>query len=139
MISQEFQFYRPTEFSDVLWLLGRDLGDVRVLAGGMTLVPAMNLGIARPDVIVSLNHVKSLDAIVVGGGSLRLGALVRHRRIETDDRIRAACPLLNEAAGLIAGRAGTSPWIGWRQLGARGPRSQLYTGYAGARRAIQAC
>ncbi len=102
MISQEFQFYRPTEFSDVLWLLGQDLGDARVLAEGSTLVPAMNLGIARPDVIVSLNHVKSLDAIVVGGGSLRLGALVRHRRIETDDRSRAACPLLNEAAGLIA-------------------------------------
>jgi len=102
MISQEFQFYRPTEFSEVLSLLGQDLGDVRVLAGGMTLVPAMNLGIARPDVVVSLNHVKSLDAIVVDGQCLRLGTLVRHRQIETDGRIRAACPLLNEAAGLIA-------------------------------------
>ena len=67
MIAQDFQFYRPTEFSEVLSLLGQDLGDVRVLAGGMTLVPAMNLGIARPDVVVSLNHVKSLDAIVVDG------------------------------------------------------------------------
>ncbi len=102
MISQEFQFFRPTELSEALSLLAQDSGDVRVLAGGMTLVPAMNLGIARADVVVSLNHIKSLDAVVVDNGSLRLGALVRHRRVETDERIRAACPLLSEAAGLIA-------------------------------------
>lgn len=102
MISQEFQFHRPTQLSEVLSLLEKDLGDVRLLAGGMTLVPAMNLGVARPDVIVSLNHVKSLDAIVTEERCLRLGPLVRHRRIETDDRIRVACPLLSEAAGLIA-------------------------------------
>lgn len=102
MISQEFQFYRPTELSEALSLLEQDLGDVRLLAGGMTLVPAMNLGVARPEIVVSLNHVKSLEAIVVEDGCLRLGALVRHRQIETDGRVRAACPLLSEAASLIA-------------------------------------
>ncbi len=102
MISQEFQFYRPTELSEALSLLEQDLGDVSLLAGGMTLVPAMNLGVARPNAVVSLNHIKSLEAVVVEDRCLRLGALVRHRRIETDSRIRAACPLLSEAAGLIA-------------------------------------
>lgn len=102
MISQEFQFYRPTELGEVFSLLQQDLGDVRMLAGGMSLVPAMNLGIARPDAVVSLNHVQSLDAVVVEDGYLRLGALVRHRQIETDGRISTACPLLSEAAGLIA-------------------------------------
>jgi aerobic carbon-monoxide dehydrogenase medium subunit len=102
MIAKDFEFYRPTELSEALSLLGQDLGDVRVLAGGMSLIPAMNLGLVRPDAVVSLNHVKSLDAVVEDGGDLRLGALVRHRRMEMDGRIRAACPLLTEAAGLIA-------------------------------------
>jgi aerobic carbon-monoxide dehydrogenase medium subunit len=102
MIAKQFQFYRPTELSQVLALLGQDLGDVKLLAGGMSLVPAMNLGLARPDAVVSLNHVPSLDAVSVDGEHLSLGALVRHQRIETDRQIRAACPLLAEAAGLIA-------------------------------------
>jgi CO/xanthine dehydrogenase FAD-binding subunit len=102
MIAKGFQFYRPTELSQALALLGENFGDVMVLAGGMSLVPAMNLGLVRPDAIVSLNHVPSLDAVVVDSEYLRLGALVRHRRIETDEQIRAACPVLAEAAGLIA-------------------------------------
>jgi CO/xanthine dehydrogenase FAD-binding subunit len=102
MIAKDFQFYRPTQLSEALDLLGQDLGDVKVLAGGMSLVPAMNLGIVRPDAVISLNHVSSLDPVVHDRDQLRLGALVRHRRIETDRQIRAACPLLAEAAGLIA-------------------------------------
>lgn len=102
MIAHEFNFFRPTELSDALSLLGTDTGDVRLLAGGMTLLPAMNLGIARADVIVSLNHITSLNSIVLDTNSLRLGALVRHRRVETDDQIRGVCPLLTETAGLIA-------------------------------------
>jgi aerobic carbon-monoxide dehydrogenase medium subunit len=101
MIAKDFEFHRPTVISEALTLLAQN-GDVKVLAGGMSLVPAMNLGLVRPDAIVSLNHVQSLDAVIINGEHLRLGALVRHRRVETDPRIRAACPLLNEAAGLIA-------------------------------------
>jgi carbon-monoxide dehydrogenase medium subunit len=102
MIAQEFDFFRPTELSDALSLLAQESDDVRLLAGGMTLLPAMNLGIARPDVIVSLNHIASLNSVVIDVNSLRLGALSRHRRIETDNQIRAACPLLAEAAAMIA-------------------------------------
>jgi CO/xanthine dehydrogenase FAD-binding subunit len=102
MIAKEFQFYRPTELSQALALLGQDLGDVKLLAGGMSLVPAMNLGLVRPDAVVSLNHVPSLDTVFVNGEHLTLGALVRHWRIETDGQIRIACPLLSEAAALIA-------------------------------------
>lgn len=102
MIAKDFQFYRPTELSQALALLDKDLGDVKLLAGGMSLVPAMNLGLVRPDAVVSLNHVPLLDAVFIDGEHLMLGALVRHRRIETDGQIRAACPLLAEAAGLIA-------------------------------------
>jgi CO/xanthine dehydrogenase FAD-binding subunit len=102
MIAKDFEFYRPTDISEVLALLGKDLGDIRVLAGGMSLVPAMNLGLVRPDTVISLNHVESLSFVKQLTGQLMLGALVRHRFLETDLRVRAACPLLNEAAGLIA-------------------------------------
>lgn len=102
MIAQEFEFFRPTELSEALSLLAQDSGDVRLLAGGMTLLPAMNLGIARADVVVSLNHIESLGAVVVDAESLRLGALVRHRVVEIDEKIRSVCPLLAETASLIA-------------------------------------
>ncbi len=102
MIAKEFEFHRPTEISEALALLGQAGGEVKVLAGGMSLVPAMNLGIVQPDAIVSLNHVQMLDAFVDDGERLSFGALVRHRRVETDAGIRAACPLLSEAAALIA-------------------------------------
>src|SRR5262249_11310585 len=56
MISGEFDFHAPTNVAEALELLGQD-PDGKALAGGMSLVPAMNLGIARPTRIVSLNRI----------------------------------------------------------------------------------
>src|ERR1041385_3948910 len=98
MIAKEFQFHRPTELPEALDLLNQASGEVKVLAGGMTLVPAMNLGLVQPDVVISLNHVRSLDLVADEGKQLKLGALVRYRRMETDRKVQVACPLLSEAA-----------------------------------------
>ena len=56
------------------------------------LVPAMNLGLVRPDAVVSLNHVPSLDAVFADGECLRLGALVSHRRIEKEGGLQWPVP-----------------------------------------------
>jgi carbon-monoxide dehydrogenase medium subunit len=67
----------------------------------MSLVPAMNLGISRPAAIVSLNHVPGLDYVEEGPASVRIGAMVRHARVESDPVVGRSFPLLARAASVI--------------------------------------
>jgi carbon-monoxide dehydrogenase medium subunit len=101
MISQELEFHAPTTVQEAVALLGRHSADGKVLAGGMSLVPAMNLGIARPTAIVSLNHVSGLDSVEEEAGSVRIGSMVRHVRIEHDPVVERWFPLLARAASVI--------------------------------------
>lgn len=102
MLSTEFQFFAPTELSEALGLVAEHGEGAKVLAGGMSMVPAMNLGILRPDAVVSLNHIQSLDYVEDAGNHLRIGAMVRHERVVQDPLIREHVPFLSEAAALIA-------------------------------------
>ena len=89
MLAKEFDFHAPEDVESALGLLGGG-GIVKVLAGGMSLVPAMNLGLMRPDAIVSLNRVQGLSSIDDDGAAVRLGAMVSHERLAADPLIRAA-------------------------------------------------
>lgn len=101
MISQEFEFHAPSTVVEAVGLLAANAEDGKVLAGGMSLVPAMNLGIARPTAVISLSRVSELDYVRDDGDVLRIGAMTRHVRIETDPVIAAAFPLLGRAASVI--------------------------------------
>ena len=101
MISQEFEFHAPSTVVEAVGLLAANAEDGKVLAGGMSLVPAMNLGIARPTAVISLSRVSELDYVRDDGDVLRIGAMTRHVRIETDPVIVAAFPLLGRAASVI--------------------------------------
>ena len=101
MIATEFAFHAPTRLTEALELLERHGDGVAVLAGGMSLVPLMSLGLAHPDTVVSLNHVAELATLGETGAALRIGALVRHRALAADPRVRARAPLLAEAAASI--------------------------------------
>ncbi len=101
MIAQEFEFHAPTEVAEAVRLLSPHGLDGKALAGGMSLVPAMNLGIARPTVVVSLNRITGLEYVEDGGEAVRIGAMTRHARIERDPLIAEAFPLLQQAASRI--------------------------------------
>lgn len=101
MISQEFAFFAPKTVADAVSLLGEHAEDGKALAGGMSLVPAMNLGVARPTTIVSLNHIPELDYVEEEPSSVRIGAMVRHARVERDPVIGRYFPLLRTAASVI--------------------------------------
>lgn len=101
MISQEIEFFAPKELSEALALLQRHAGSARPLSGGMTLVPMMTLGVAQPEVIVSLNHIAELDYIVETPEVIRIGAMTRHRALETNTLIGRQFPLLADAASHI--------------------------------------
>src|SRR5947209_13369750 len=101
MISQEFDFYAPSSIAEAVELLAANAADGKALAGGMSLVPAMNLGISRPTAIVSLNRLDELEYVRDDGPVVRIGAMTRHARIESDLLIAEAFPLLAQAASVI--------------------------------------
>jgi CO/xanthine dehydrogenase FAD-binding subunit len=102
MLSKEFDFHAPQQLTEALGLLAEYGSGAKVLAGGMSLMPAMNLGLTRPDAVVSLNHVRELDYVEEGEESVKIGAMVRHDRIASDPLIGRFCPFLAEAASVIA-------------------------------------
>ncbi|MGH9244829.1 MAG: FAD binding domain-containing protein [Acidimicrobiales bacterium] len=98
MITKEIEFLRPTTVAEAIEILEERGTDVTILSGGMSLMPMMNLGIVRPGVVMSLNHVEGLSDVVVEDSTLAVGAMVSHRRVNTDDAVRAHAPMLAAAA-----------------------------------------
>jgi CO/xanthine dehydrogenase FAD-binding subunit len=90
-----FDYVRPDSVQEALTELGRE--DARALAGGQSLVPALNMRLLRPSLLVDVNGLPGLDEIVVENGSVRIGALVRQRTLEESTVAREALPLVAEA------------------------------------------
>jgi CO/xanthine dehydrogenase FAD-binding subunit len=75
--------------------------EAKLLAGGQSLVPALNMRLARPTVVVDLNRVPGLDRIAEENGAIRIGALVRQSSAERAQLVREKCPLLAESLPLV--------------------------------------
>jgi len=87
-----FEYIRPDTLEEALVVLAESGDDAKVLAGGQSLVPAMNMRLVRPAVVVDLNHVDGLDAVSNETGSFSVQALVRQ-----SDRRLLEHRLLSEA------------------------------------------
>ena len=96
-----FDYVAPRTVEEALDLLARHGDEAKLLAGGQSLVPMMNMRLVRPAVVADLNRVAALGAVHEDAGGLRLGALVRQHALERDGRVARAAPLLAEAAPLI--------------------------------------
>jgi carbon-monoxide dehydrogenase medium subunit len=99
MIAQDFEYSAPSSLKDALGLLAGD--DVKVLAGGMSLIPLMKLRLATPAQIVDIGRIPDLNYIREDKGALRIGATTTHYQIESSATVRSRCPLLAEAAAHI--------------------------------------
>ena len=98
-----FVYYAPRSLPEALALLAEH-GDAKPLAGGQSLIPAMNFRLAQPAALVDLNGVPELAFVreEAEGGELRLGALTRHRTLETHPLVRQRAPLLAETMPHVA-------------------------------------
>ena len=96
-----FHYLRARSVEEAVGWLQAYGSDAKVLAGGQSLVPLLNLRLARPQYLIDLNQIPSLDAIRVEGERLHVGALVRHADLARSPVARRLCPLLPQAAGLI--------------------------------------
>ncbi|GJD48670.1 6-hydroxypseudooxynicotine dehydrogenase complex subunit alpha [Methylobacterium crusticola] len=91
-----FSYHAPTTRADLLALLAAH-DDCRLLAGGQSLVPLLNLRLAGPAHLIDITRVAGLDGIARDGEVLRIGATTRQRRAERSPLVRAAFPLLSDA------------------------------------------
>ncbi len=96
-----FDYYDPRSLDEALGLLRRHGRDARVLAGGQSLVPRLNLRILTPAVVVDLNRVPELAYVRQTNGLVSFGAMTRQRAIQFSDLVSAKLPLLGEAIRLI--------------------------------------
>lgn len=96
-----FAYHRPARLDEALALLNRLGGEARPLAGGQSLVPMMNMRVARPEHLVDLNDLDELAVIREDAGGVMVGALVRHRAAERSAALQRLCPILPKVAGTI--------------------------------------
>jgi aerobic carbon-monoxide dehydrogenase medium subunit len=97
-----FQYFTPATVDEALALLAEHGGEAKPLAGGQSLIPAMNFRLARPAVLVDLNRVSELAYVRAESGGVALGAMTRQRAVERSDVVARAVPLLAEALPSIA-------------------------------------
>ncbi len=105
-----FSYRKPTTISEASALLAEYGEDAKVIAGGQSLVPLMNFRLARPQYLVDINGLTSLDYIRDEGAWLSIGALTRERTIERSPLVASQLPLL----------AAASRWIGHPAIRSRG-------------------
>jgi len=101
MISAQFDYVAPKTLDEAISLLGKNPDEAKILAGGHSLIPAMKLRLAMPQMLIDLGRIKDLSYIREEGGRISIGAMTTHYQIESSDRLREICPLLPETAGLI--------------------------------------
>ncbi len=96
-----FDYYDPLTLEEAWDLLDRYGGEAKVLAGGQSLMPLLNMRLARPAALVDLNRIPGLGSVQVEDGVLRIGAMARQHDVEVDPRVRESLPLLVEALRLV--------------------------------------
>lgn len=104
MFTRPFRYQRAERLAEASDLLRRYGEDAKVIAGGQSLMPLINLGLAAPDVVIDISHAgegDGLRAIGAGDGYLTIGALVTHTRLADDQVAGRVQPLLGAAAALI--------------------------------------
>jgi carbon-monoxide dehydrogenase medium subunit len=98
-----FQYHDPTTVAEAVALLGR-LENAKLLAGGQSLMPMLNMRFVLPDHVIDLNRVAGLSYIKEAGGALEIGAMTRQRDVEFSELVKAKCPLLHQAIMQIGHR-----------------------------------
>ncbi len=105
-----FLYAAPETVEETLGLLADHGADAKLLAGGQSLMPLLNMRLARPAVLIDLNRIRGLDYIWPNAGDVRIGAMTRQRTAERSPVVAARLPLMAEALR----------WVGHPQIRNRG-------------------
>jgi CO/xanthine dehydrogenase FAD-binding subunit len=92
-----FDYYDPATEEETLALLAQFGDDAKILAGGQSLMPLLNMRLVAPGRVIDVNRVESLASMRTTPEALHIGALTRQRQVERADDVARYCPLLAEA------------------------------------------
>jgi len=105
-----FHYFDPPTTEAAVEILGKYGSEAKILAGGQSLMPLLNMRLARPSALVDINQISALDYIRPQDGGLEIGAIVRQRLLDFDPLIAEYAPLLREL----------TYWLGHPQIRNRG-------------------
>lgn len=91
-----FSYHDPRTLDEAVGLLST-LENAKVLAGGQSLMPMLNMRYVLPDHVIDLNRIEGLSYVREEGGALEIGAMTRQRELEFSDIVRRHCPIMHEA------------------------------------------
>ena len=101
MIPAAFDYLRADSADAAVALLAEHGDDAKLLAGGMSLLPLMKLRLATPSVLVDVGRLRDLSYVRDTGDHVAIGALTRHRDVETDDVLARECGVLRAVAAQV--------------------------------------
>src|SRR5262245_22762712 len=104
-----FEYFSTDSVDEVVSLLAQYGGDARVLAGGQSTRPLLNLRLLRPAALVDINRMRGLDVVQARDGGVSVGATVRQRALQHAPLIKERLPMVAEIA----------PHIGHQQIRSR--------------------
>jgi len=97
-----FDYFDPRSVEEAVSLLREHGEDAKIMAGGQSLMPLLNMRMARPEALIDLSRVEGLEYIREEGGALAIGAMTTKRAVERSELVRSRQPLLHAATLLIA-------------------------------------
>ena len=98
-----FRYHDPHGLDEALDLVAT-LDNAKLLAGGQSLMPMLNLRLAFPDDVVDLNRIESLAHVSESARGISVGAMTRQRELERSDLVRRVCPVMHEALAQVGHR-----------------------------------
>jgi aerobic carbon-monoxide dehydrogenase medium subunit len=98
-----FRYFDPDTLDEALALVAEQ-DNAKLLAGGQSLMPMLNMRFVQPDALIDLNRIGELAHIRAEGELIRIGAMTRQRDLELCDLVRARCPLMHEALTMVGHR-----------------------------------
>lgn len=96
-----FDYYDPRSLDEAVRLLSQYGGDGKVLAGGQSLMPLLNMRLARPGVVVDVNRIEGGSYVRPWGGGVSFGLTARQRALHQDPLVATRLPILAEVAQYI--------------------------------------
>ena len=97
-----FTHHAPRTLDEAIDILGEVGHDGKILAGGQSLIPVLNMRLAQPAHLVDINRVAGLDTVTVTDTHVRVGATVRHAALQRHDEAYAVLPVLRQALRNVA-------------------------------------
>ena len=102
MKAPKFSYTRADSVDHALELLDKHGEDARILAGGQSLMPTLNMRLSQPEILIDINRLDDLKGIRMDGDTVCIGALTRHVEVMNSDIVAEHLPLIAEAMPHVA-------------------------------------